>query len=188
MPTPPPDGAGVAMTRPHLRDIPRFPLLPGYRIRAMDPGEGPVWVDIWRDAEPYVDITDGHWEKAFGYRPDEVPQRCFLVEAPSGEPIATGSAWMTEVDGLDFGQVHWVATRRAHGGRGIAKALMSHLLEVMGQWHEAAILYTQSKRHNAIHVYLEFGFQPRLQSPEDRAIWNQIAKELQHERLHALLE
>lgn len=71
------------------------------------------------------------------------------------------------------GQLHWLAIDPAYGGRGLAQAATSLVMDQFAaRGHQRAFLKTQSKRQAAIHIYKKFGFRPFIQNDADRAAWN----------------
>ena len=60
-------------------------------------------------------------------------------------------------------------------------------MERLAQWHERALLETHSKRVRAIKLYLDFGFEPDMQTEADAVAWRQVAAELDHPALRGLL-
>jgi beta-glucuronidase len=184
-----PDNMTVNMIRPHLRDIPDVPFPDGYGVRALHRNEGGLWEDIWRDAEPFFKIENGLFEKEFGDDPAAIERRCFIITAPDGVAAATISAWYSrDIDGLDYGRIHWVATRKTYQGKGIMRAGLSYALQQMAQWHTRAVLGTSTGRVAAIKLYLDYGFLPDMSAPYAREAWTSFRKKLNHPALAFLDE
>jgi len=181
-------GYSVNMIRPHLRDIPEVPFPPGFRIRPMRLDEGGLWTDIWRDAEPYFDISDDLFQREFGFDPQAVPWRCFLIVDERGVAVGTISAWYDRnYRGQDYGRIHWVATRRAYQGKGLGRAGLSYALRALARWHDRAVLDTQTRRLLAIRLYLDFGFLPDLEPPGAVDAWREVQAQLKHPALERAL-
>jgi GNAT superfamily N-acetyltransferase len=101
--------------------------------------------------------------------------------------VATISAWYDRhFKGEEWGRVHWVATRRAYQRRGLMRAGLSHTLRTLAQWHERAMLTTQTARLPAIKLYLDFGFVPDLSTDQDCAAWRSVRENLKHPALERL--
>ncbi|MBN2004182.1 MAG: GNAT family N-acetyltransferase [Anaerolineae bacterium] len=177
-------GYSVHMVRTTLTDIPPIPFPAGFHIRTMRPDEGGLWRDIWRDAETYFPIGETLFENQFGYDPQAIRWRCYLVVDERDIAVGTISAWYNQDfrDGV-WGQIHWVALRPAHWGKGLAKPMLSHALTQMAQWHGRAFLGTQTKRLRAIKLYLNFGFVPDLEEPGAVEAWREVASRLAHPAL-----
>ncbi|MFO7698665.1 MAG: GNAT family N-acetyltransferase, partial [Anaerolineae bacterium] len=190
-PAPPPRGPSgdvLYMVRPTLEDIPEVDFPEGYGIRAMQPNEGGLWEDIWRDTEPYFTIANGLFERAFGSNPVAMAWRCYLVTGPRGVAVGTLSAWSdSDYLGEPWGQVHWVAIRPAYQRKGLARAALAYTLRQLAQWHTHAYLGTQSLRLPAIRLYLDMGFLPDLRHPGARQAWAELAKQIDHPALRSAL-
>ncbi len=184
-----PAGYSIDMIRPDMRDIPQFPIPEGFAMRPMKPDENSLWVDIWRDAEPYFDIADDTFTKSFGADPAGIVQRCFILNTAKGVSVGTISAWYDrKYRGVDYGRIHWVAIRQAYKGRGLGKVIMTYAMNQLAQWHDRAVLNTQSKRLNAVKLYLDFGFVPNLDLPGAIVAWREVAAGLKHPALEKLRE
>jgi len=180
--SPGPDGWPVRMVRHDLENIPDLPPPAGFSIRPMRPGEGELWEDVERDAEPYLEIRPGMFDSQFGSDPDAIRRRCFLIiEDATGKAVGTTSAWYeNDYHGRAVGRIHWVAVRKAFQGRGLAKATVAFATRQLAQWHDMAILDTQTRRLAAIKIYLDLGFLPDLHSPRDAEAWSRVKDNLDH--------
>ena len=76
---------------------------------------------------------------------------------------------------------HWVSVRREYQGRGLAKPLISHVLEIMrGLGYTRAKIPTQTTTWLACKVYLDLGFLPIPENAvQSRNVWR-IVKELSY--------
>ncbi|MCL5994905.1 MAG: GNAT family N-acetyltransferase, partial [Chloroflexi bacterium] len=183
------DNAPVTMFRAHLDDIPEVPFPAGYGVRPLRRNEGGLWEDIWRDAEPFFKIENGLFEKEFGDDPLAIERRCYIITAPDGTAAGTISSWYShDLNGQDYGRIHWVATRKAYQGKGIMRAGLSYALRQMAQWHGRAVLDTSTGRVGAIKLYLDFGFRPDLSKPGAREAWAAFRQRLNHPALAMLDE
>ena len=180
-------GYPVKMIRDHLSDIPQVGFPEGFKIRPMRLDEGGLWTDIWRDADSRADFSPQMFHNEFGHDLQATQWRSFIVTNPRGVAVATISAWYHRTfKGQDYGQIHWVAVRRDYWGRGLGKAMLTHALNQMAQWHDRAFLETQSKRIPAIKIYLDFGFIPDLDAPNAGDAWQNVKDNLDHPVLQAI--
>ena len=178
----------VNMIRPHLEDIPGAPLPEGFRIRSLKPGEGTLWTDIQRDAEPFFAVADDLFQLEYGSDPQATEQRVFFTVTDAGVAVGTISAWYSrDFRGRDYGRIHWVATRPSYQGRGLAKAALSHALKRMAKWHERCWLATSTGRLGALKLYLNFGFLPDLEPEGALRAWRSVQAKLEHPVLWAAL-
>jgi beta-glucuronidase len=182
-----PSGHEVYMIRDSMKDIPQVAFPEGFRVRTMRNDDGGLWTDIWRDAEEYLEVGPDLFWNQFGDDPEALTWRGFIVEDQRGIAVGTITAWYNRTyHGRDYGQIHWVAVRRASWGRGIGKAMMTHALNQMAQWHDRAFLGTQTKRLAAIKVYLDFGFVPDLAYAGAREAWLEVTAHLSHPALASI--
>lgn len=152
---------------------------PGFGIRTMTLADVPTWTAIQRDAEPYLKIQDDLFVRSFGTDEEAIGQRCHLITGPDGQDVGTISAWWNpDFRGKAWGQLHWLAVRPAHQGKGLARAGTAVVVRELAQWHPRAYLGTHAKRLGAIHLYLQFGFQPLIDSERERDIWDDIRARL----------
>ena len=180
-------GKGIRMIRPHLHEIPPAEIPPGCPIRPLHPDEGSTWTEIIIEAEEWLDLSKDLFAKEFGHDLLSVPKRCFFIVDAQNIPVATISAWYRHGHrGLDYGLIHWIATRPAYQGRGLGKSGLSFALTKLADWHDRALLNTSTKRLPAIALYLNFGFQPDLEEPAARGNWRQLKEDLRHPALDKL--
>ena len=90
-----------------------------------------------------------------------------FVEDAEGRKVATATAYydITGRDRSGSGWLHWVAVRREHQGKGLAKPLIVHVLDIMrGLGYTHAKIPTQTTTWLACKVYLDLGFVPLPQN------------------------
>jgi GNAT superfamily N-acetyltransferase len=175
------------MVRPNLADIPDTPFPDGYGIRSMRSGEGGVWTDIQRDAEPYYTVDDDLFVNQFGHDLRATRWRTFFVINERGAAAGTVSAWYDrDRDGEDYGLIHWIAIRPAYQGLGLGKAALVFALRRLAEHHERCALATQSRRIVAIKMYLDYGFVPDLTRTGAIDSWRAVKAQLTHPVLEAL--
>jgi len=179
-------GDGVNMVRPHLRDIPYIPFPDGFGIRPMRTDEGALWLDIERDAEDWLKMEDDAFVSEYGHNQHAVQWRSFIATGPKGIGVGIISSWLYTFHGQKYGLIHWVAVRPAYQGKGLGKAMVSFALHKLAQWHDKALLGTQTARIPAIKLYLDFGFVPYLKSPGAADSWKKVRAGLKHPTLEQL--
>ncbi len=147
-----PNALFTVMVRDTLDDVPNFPLPTGYTIRGYRPGDEQAWLDIHGDG----------YTAALFWR--EFPDQAALVERqvyvldPQGAPVATSTAWINN-NGFDarYGCVHWVAVAPQAQRQGLAKAMMTVILErFKALGYSRAYLRTENPA--AVNLYAQFGF------------------------------
>lgn len=149
----------------NLDKLCHFPLPEGYRYVFFQPGDRDEWIDIEMSAKEFTTYEQGleSWNRYYGDKEDELIKRMVFIEDAKGRKAATATAFY-DISGKDQsgdGWLHWVAVRREYQGRGLAKPLITHVLEIMrdlGYTH--AKIPTQTTTWLACRVYLDLGFRP----------------------------
>lgn len=153
------------MLERNLNDLPHFPLPEGYRYVFYQEGDKERWIDIEKSAKEFTSYEQGleSWNRYYGGRENTLTNRMVFIEDTDGRKVATATAYY-DVRGIDQsgdGWLHWVAVRREYQGRGLAKPLITHVLDIMrclGYTH--AKIPTQTTTWLACKVYLDLGFRP----------------------------
>jgi len=159
----------LLMERLDLENIPSYELPEGYRFVFYQPGDRDAWIAIEQSAKELMDHEHGvrTWERYYGHVEHTLGERMLFIENPEGEKVATATAYYDENGDLppERGQVHWVAVRRDHQGKGLARPLIAQTLNVMKKHgHTQAMLHTQTTSWVAVRLYLEIGFRPMQES------------------------
>jgi GNAT superfamily N-acetyltransferase len=181
----------VAMVRTTMENLPAWPLPAGFRLRNYRDGDRETWIDVHAD-EPLFAVTGDHFDETFGTQPQARYDRLFFVETGNGEAAGTVAAWWNddwEGSGA-WGQIHWVAVRKAFRGRGLARPMTAHALRRIAQEYSRTMLDTNTVRVPAIKIYLDCGFLPAARDLGDStaaAAWQAVQAQLNHPLLaHAL--
>ncbi|MBP7963036.1 MAG: GNAT family N-acetyltransferase [Caldilineaceae bacterium] len=179
----------IHMIRPTLAAIPQFDLPPGVGVRTFRPGDEAIWAHIQDTADLYNHVTVEIHRRDYGTDEEVLAQRQFFLMDKEGTPFASASAWWqenyVEAGGGAWGEVHWVAMLPAWQGRGVARPLMTLVLNRMAELgHTRAYLNTATPRLAAVNLYLRFGFLPHLYDDattgEQRRIWQALTPHLRY--------
>ena len=96
-----------------------------------------------------------------------------------GTLLTTGTLYK----GLAWGRIHWVAIVPEFQGRGLAKPLLTAVMNRMVELgHQRARLATATQRLPAINLYLKFGFLPDPRNEEELSAWEEIRQILGADR------
>lgn len=164
------------MVRANLDNMPVFTLPANFSLRWYESGDEAHWLQIHAAADRYNEVTPSLFRNQFG--PDKKllrERQCFLLD-PRGEVIGTGTAWFNDdFEGARWGRVHWVVIAPQYQGQGLSKPLMTAICRRLRELgHDRAYLSTSAARIPAIKLYLKFGFEPKLRTVEDEAIWKEV--------------
>lgn len=155
-------GYSLYMYKEDTENYPRYSLPEGYRFEFYKAGDEELWADIICSVGFFdtKEIALENFKKDFlgqALRPED---RMLFVVAPNGEYVATCSLW----DGMYLGEqrqrFHWLTVRDSHAGRGIARALMTGLLDLYRSLGYQGFIYliTSGRYYPAVAIYREFGF------------------------------
>ena len=172
-PTEPLPYVPLTMVRDHLDHIPSFACPAGYAIRTFVEGDAEHWARVEALAGEFArrDEALREFEEEFGPRRSLLHDRCFFLVDGDGTPIGTAMAWDGDFAGEVRGRVHWVGIVPTYQGRGLAKPLLSTVLQRLARDHRAAFLTTQTTTWRAVNLYLNFGFVPYLDDASDVEGW-----------------
>jgi len=172
----------VHMVREDLEHIPTSALEDTYSVRWYQPGDDRAWLDIHQEAyrDDPIHIGPDRHKLAFQEDVPALEQRQLFVCNQKGREIGTATAWYDKDEqGEEYGLVHWVAMRPKVQGQGLAKPVMTIILNRMRELgHQKAMLRTQSFRIPAIQLYLKFGFVPGIVNDADYKVWATIRSNL----------
>lgn len=181
----------LPMARADLENVPSYELPQGYRFVFYQPGDRDAWISIEISAKELKDFEQGVqvWQDYYGAVEDTLHNRMLFIENEKGEKVATATAYY-DVNGSlppECGQVHWVAVRRDHQGKGLARPLIAQVLRVMKQCgHSRAVLHTQTTTWVAVRLYLDFGFRPDESVAQEQTGWRIIKALTDHPALSAV--
>lgn len=152
-----------------LDALPGLPLPDGYHFVFYQHGDRDAWIDIEKSAKEFTACEKGleSWNRYYGGQEDLLLNRMVFVENAEGEKVATATAYydITGRDKSGSGWLHWVAVRREYQGKGLAKPLITHVLDIMrGLGYTHAKIPTQTTTWLACRIYLDLGFVPLPQN------------------------
>ncbi len=156
---------------------PRIPDAPeGYSIRFYKPGDEKDWAKIqtvvgeFENEEQAIECYKGYL-----LMPDELRKRqLFVIDNSSQKPVATATAWHSELNGKQIGVVHALSCLPEYQSVGIGKVVAAYMMkcyyELMGG--KEVWLDTQTWSYKAIGIYMDLGF-----VPQKTAVYNDVPNE-----------
>lgn len=152
----------VMMRRPQGADIPEFPLPDGYSFALYRPGDERAWAEIEASVGEFPAPIDAllYFQREFLPYARELARRCMFVRAPSGEYVATATAFWDYAGIRRHPWLHWVAVRPEYQNRGLGKAVVARVLKLIVEIEgdRDVYLHTQTWSHKAIGIYEKAGF------------------------------
>lgn len=157
---------GVLMEKYDTKVYPCCRLPQGYCFEAFRPGREADWARILADSG----LTESEEEarqvfaRDFAPHAQELTRRMWFVLDPAGCPAATISLWRGGAFGPERQRLHWVAVQQDQQGKGLAKAMMTRMMELYQELGDEGPLYVASQTwsYAALRLYEAFGFQPYM--------------------------
>ena len=135
-------------------------LAPNYHIRTCRPEELALWkampFDTPADVQAYEAYMSGYFSRVYERKGNLFYERCLFVCDNQDRPIATAFAWKA-YDA--FTTIHWFKVVKAYEGKGIGRALLSHVMSALNADEYPVYLHTQPGSYRAIKLYADFGFE-----------------------------
>lgn len=178
---------GVLMTKTKTAVYPVHLLPSGYDFSLYTDGMEKDWAKIQSD----IDHIEGYdkaleyFKKEFMHDVESLKRRCVFIKDSSGTFVATATLWYGDHFGYTEQRVHWVAVDTKHQHKGLAKALMTKIMDIYNELGYSDFIYltTQTWSYPAINIYLSFGFSPYLgKKPVN---WEGTDEKFEHDNLPA---
>ncbi len=153
----------LTMIKADTKSYPRYSLPDGYEFLFYQKGDEARWAEIEVAVGQFEDMEKGllHFNRQFidgqNLKPEE---RMLFVRSPEGEFVATASLWNGDYLGTECQRIHWVAVKDGHAGKGIAKALLTKLMDLYNNlgYKDFIYLVTGTRNFPAVAIYRKFGF------------------------------
>jgi GNAT superfamily N-acetyltransferase len=185
---------GVIMEKSDTNSYPRYNLPVDYHFSYYQRGFEQQWAQLQFEVEQVDSLDEAyqafHTEYLYGknmnwihketelhdiskiesapYYEQLCKQVIFVVDS-KGKVVGTGSVWNGNMFGKELKRLHWVAVSPMDQGKGIAKAIVTRLLDIYNTLDDCGYIYltSQTWSYRAINVYFQFGFTPYLgEKPE----------------------
>lgn len=176
----------IFMIRPDLDDIPQFELPQSFYIRHYHRGDEENWFRIYKAADHYNKIYSAMFKEYFGADEVKLARRQFYICNEQDVAIATATAWYNnDYHGESLGRIHWVAVHPDYQGLGLAKPLLSTVMNRLKELeHKRCYLRTLNVRTPAIRLYLSYGLKPDIRCEDDQVLWDEIQQRFIDLNLH----
>lgn len=153
---------GVIMVKNPQKNYPNYKLPQGYTFELFKDGDENTWCNMQLETGQFESLSEAleYFSEEFSNRLEEAQKSIYFVKSPDEKYVATATLW----DGMHFGmkqkRIHWVSVNQAEQGKGLAKALMTKLMDAYSEDRAAIFLYltSQTWSYKALNLYREFGF------------------------------
>ena len=154
----------LVMHKTDAFNYPKYELPEGYKFVFYKDGDAEKWSEVQTAVGSFSSVEVG--TKVFlrdfiNGQTLDAKERVLFVTDEKGEYIGTASLW----DGNEYGKrlqrIHWVAVKDEHGGKGIAKAMLTRLFDLYNELGFCGFIYltTGTRNYPAVKLYERFGFE-----------------------------
>lgn len=167
----------VLMVRENGENVPAYTLPEGYHFAVFGPEDEENWIRLQLEVTHVHSYAQGKeiFRREFLQAPEGVPcascpgfgetvRRTVLVKDAEGTLVGAATLWTGDIFGSLWQRVHWVATHPEHQGKGIAKCMLTRMLELYRELGCDTPIYltTQTKTYRAVRIYTKLGFSPYM--------------------------
>ena len=152
-------GGNLFMMCPRLNEAALSELPEGFRIRTCRRDELDLWKTIHFDSPETAEEQKPYMTRYFTevYEPagNEFWNRCLFLCDADDRPVGTCFAWKA------YGcvtTIHWYKIRTDYEGRGLGRALLSHVMRALAPSDYPVFLHTHPGCIRALKLYTDFGF------------------------------
>ncbi len=169
----------LIMAKCDTENYPKCFLPDGYEFVFYKEGDARIWSEIQASVGSFDSVERGidvFYNDFVNNQALKAEERVIFVKAPDGEYIATAALWDGEHYGKREQRIHWVATKDSHAGKGIAKAMLTFLMDLYNQLGYSGFIYltTGTRNYPAVRIYQKFGFEIYTES---RSLFNDLTDE-----------
>lgn len=154
----------VLMVRRNCEFFRKYKLPDGYIIKPYKEGMEKEWAKLETKVGVFNDLdkAEVYFKEKFIDRNVDLSNYCYFVESSNGKVVATASLWFGKHfdEGIKY-RLNWIAVHPDYRGKGLAKALIAHILKDE-KLKDEKYVYVKSRTwsYKAIDLYLKFGFRP----------------------------
>ena len=153
----------LIMYKTDTAEYPRYELPEGYTFSMYKQGDEEDWAKLEVSVGQFDTVEKGVDSFRHEFMENQnlpLEQRILFVRDPAGKAVATGALWNGEYLGKEEQRLHWIATDESCKGKGIAKAIVTRLLDLYNAlgFKDFIYLITESWCYSAVNIYQKFGF------------------------------
>ena len=155
----------LTLIKTNTKDYPSCRLPEGYSFVGYSEGDEVRWAEIECSLGQFADVEAGVrcFKREFvdGHNLRAEDRMFFVKDDATGEYVATATLWNGELLGEERQRLHWLAVKDSCAGKGIAKALVCHALDMYNELGYEGFIYllTATWYYPAVRIYHKFGFE-----------------------------
>ncbi len=166
----------IIMKNPNDRLRETVAVPEGFSVRLYQKGDEKSWAQIQTDVLEFNSADDAlacfnHYLE----HEDELKKRqLYVIEEKSGKPVATATAWYSDLNGKPIGVVHALSCLQDYQSLGLGKVAASYMMKCFYQVMPGKEVWldTQTWSYKALGLYLDLGF-----IPMKKAVYNDVPNE-----------
>jgi len=155
----------LIMAKRDTDNYPKYKLPDGYEIVFYKDGDARIWSEVQTSVGSFESVERGIevFKNEFLINQKlKAEERVIFVKAPDGEYIASAALWCGDhYNDKTEQRLHWIATKDTHSGKGIAKAMLTYLMDLYNELGYNGFIYltTGTRNYPAVRIYQKFGFE-----------------------------
>ena len=165
----------------------KYSLPDGFHFEFYKDGNMNDWINIHIESGEFCAIEEGImiFHDFYDTFIQELNKRCiFIVDDKTNEKVGTATVSLLSKEEFGYNSaVDWVAIKKDYQGKGLAKPLITKILEIANELeHKDIILHTQTTTWLAAKLYLDFGF--NILNKNEKNGWNILKTLTNHPTLN----
>lgn len=148
----------------------------GFSVRFYEPGDEIHWARIQYEVGEFSSIEDALecFSHYLDYEDELRKRQVYIVDDTTNTPVATATAWYSELDGKEIGVVHALSCLPSYQALGLGRIAATYMMECFHNVMPGSSIWldTQTWSYKAIGIYLKLGFVPMK-----TAVFNETANE-----------
>ena len=165
----------------------KYSLPDGFHFEFYKDGNMNDWINIHIESGEFCAIEEGImiFHDFYDTFIQELNKRCiFIVDDKTNEKVGTATVSLLSKEEFGYNSaVDWVAIKKDYQGKGLAKPLITKILEIANELeHKDIILHTQTTTWLAAKLYLDFGF--NILNKNEKNGWNILKTLTNHPKLN----
>lgn len=144
---------------------PVLPIVPeGFYVRFYEEGDEKHWAKIQTNVLEFTTLADAEmcFKHYLDYIDELKQQQVYIVEKKTGNPVATSTAWFSELDGKKVGVVHGLSCLPEYQSLGLGRIAAAYMMKCFYDIAPKTEVWldTQTWSYKAIGIYMQLGFIP----------------------------
>lgn len=135
------------------------------------------WANILVETGEFANKQDAltRFNEEFLPHLHQVKERMIFLDTTEGRTIGTATAWYGMNHERVLGRLHWVEIIPEFQSKGLGRPLIAEAMRILKSMHQEAYLTTQARSMVAIHLYLDLGWTPFIETAAQKKAWDLLS-------------